>query len=57
MSLYQNSCTGCGLSVHDLPIEALELDAEDAIDAFFEHDDGGDLYCQGCAASGQGVFL
>lgn len=57
MSIYQNSCTACGLTVHDLPLEALGVDAEELLEQFFEHDDGGDLYCQGCAQRGEGVFL
>lgn len=54
---FQRDCTSCGLTVHDLPLEALVLDEETALELFFERDDGGDLYCQGCAAAGQGVFL
>ena len=57
MSAYQNSCTACGLTVHDLPLEALGVDAEELLEQFFEHDDGGALYCQGCVQRGEGVFL
>jgi hypothetical protein len=53
--MYQTSCTACGLDVHDLPDEL--GDRELVRDQFFEFDDGGDLYCQGCATSGEGVFL
>lgn len=54
-------CTSCGLAVHDLPYEDFADDEplaiDLAIDVFFEHDDGGDLYCNGCVSAGQGVFL
>lgn len=53
--MYQSECNGCGLSVHDLPDEL--GDREAVRDQFFEFADDGHLYCQGCAASGQGVFL
>lgn len=53
--MYQTECTACGLSVHDLPDEL--GDRKMVIEQFFVFDDGGDLYCQGCAAAGQGVFL
>lgn len=48
-------CTACGLSVHDLPDEL--GDREVVRDQFFEFADDGHLYCQGCVASGEGVFL
>ena len=53
--MYQTDCEGCGLSVHDLPDEL--GDREMVLDQFFEHDDGGALYCQSCAQAGLGVFL
>ena len=53
--MYQTECTGCGLSIHDLPDELGDLEL--VREQFFGFDDGGDLYCHGCAASGQGAFL
>ena len=57
MSAWQTTCTGCGLSVHDLPLEELGADEDMALAAFFQHADDGHLYCNGCVDSGQGVFL
>ena len=53
--MYQQECTGCGLSVHDLPDEL--GDRELVREQFFTFADDGSLFCQGCAASGAGVFL
>lgn len=53
--MYQTECNGCGLSVHDLPDEL--GDRESVREQFFEFADDGSLYCRGCAASGEGVFL
>ena len=47
-------CHGCGLSVYDLPHEM--ADAEAVRYLFFDFDDAGDLYCNGCA-SAQGVWI
>lgn len=53
--MYQTDCNGCGLSVHDLPDE---LGGREFVrESFFTHDDSGDLYCNGCAGAGWGVFL
>lgn len=49
----QTECNGCGLSVYDLPHEM--ADAEAVRDLFFDFDDAGYLYCNGCA-SVQGVW-
>ncbi len=53
--MIQTECAGCGLSVYDLPREA--CDPEAVRDLFFEFAADGTLYCQGCAAAGQGAFL
>lgn len=53
--MFQSTCTGCGLDVHDLPDEL--GDRELVREQFFEFADDGSLYCHGCAASGEGVFL
>jgi hypothetical protein len=50
----RTSCDGCGLSVYDLPDEI--GDPEMVRDQFFDFDDAGDLYCNGCAVT-QGVWL
>jgi hypothetical protein len=55
VTMYQTECAGCGLSVYDLPHEA--CDPEIVRDLFFEFADDGSLYCQGCAAAGEGTFL
>lgn len=52
--MFQTTCTGCGL-VYDLPDEL--GDRELVREQFFEFANDGSLYCQGCAASGEGVFL
>lgn len=57
MSAYQTDCTGCGLNLHDLPAEVLGADEELLLDQFFQHADDGALYCNGCVAAGEGVFL
>lgn len=51
--MYQTSCAGCGLDVNDLPDEL--GDRALLRDQFFVFNDGGDLYCNGCAVGG--VFL
>lgn len=53
--MYQSECTACGLSVHDFPDDL--GDRELVREQFFEFADDGSLYCRGCAASGEGVFL
>jgi hypothetical protein len=50
----QTECHGCGLNVYDLPHEA--ADPEAVRDLFFDFDDAGELYCQGCAAV-EGTWL
>jgi hypothetical protein len=53
--MFQTECTACGLSVHDLPDEL--GDREMVREQFFEFGDDGSLYCNGCTAAGEGVFL
>lgn len=53
--MFQSECTGCGLSVHDLPDEL--GDREAVRELFFEFADDGHLYCNHCVTNGEGVFL
>lgn len=53
--MFQTSCNGCGLDVNDLPDEL--GDRQLVREQFFTFADDGHLYCEGCAANGEGVFL
>lgn len=52
--MFKTECEGCGLSVHDLPDEA--GDPELVRETFFDFDDAGGLYCNGCART-EGTWL
>lgn len=53
--MYQTTCTGCGLDVHDLPDDLGPV--EMVRDTFFQFADDGSLYCQSCVLAGEGTFL